>query len=317
MIVTVRVPLRVNFVAGGTDLPAFVKHGTGGIVGTTIAASIYVTVKSYMGKGVRLHYAQSETVEHRDQLQHTRVKAALEHFDIEGGIEIASLADVPGGTGLGSSGAFTVGLLHALNAYRQYRRDPFELAHTAIALETSLETVGSQDQLFAAIGGGLHLTPRHGHIAVQEVPGIADLCKYFMLVMTPYRRHATDLLTAQSANIENNFADMAAIAALAQQAVAYIEDRQYRHLGSLIHEVWSIKKGLAPGMSNPDIDAMYDSALAAGAWGGKLQGAGGGGAFLLMAPPSAHLEIWQALRLPALPVTYYGEGASVIYEADV
>lgn len=313
MIVT-RTPLRINFAAGGSDLPAYYHQAPGAVIGMTIATYVYVCVKPNFDGRVLAHYRATEDVEQASDLRHTRMRACLAHFGIKRGIEIASLADVPGSTGLGSSGAFLVGLITALAAYTNERIAPVEAARLAWQIETSIEAVGKQDQYFAALGGAMLLGFHADEsVAIDHVAVRGDLVDHLLLLATPLTRDAGAILAEQATTFASTAPIVAQIVEMAYQFVPLLERGRYQDAGALLDEVWQLKRMLAPGITNDAIDGYYAAARAAGAWGGKVCGAGGGGFMLFLASPDRHADICHALGLRVVPVRIAPYGSRVVY----
>lgn len=317
MIIT-RTPLRISFVGGGSDLPAYYRHETGAVIGAAIDKYVYVAVKSEYTGRVLAHYRATEDVAIALHLQHDRMRESLIRHHIESGIEITSMADVPGNTGLGSSSAFTVGLLHALAHYQQRYTDKRILADAACDMEIRRcgAPIGKQDQWLTA-WGGINFLQFHRDESVEidavRVPYI--FLSYLLLLATPYIHDASAILARQSARMDNEArrADVRSMVDLAYSFRQCLEAGQLWDCGYIIHEAWQRKKSLADGITNASINHWYGVARAAGAWGGKLCGAGGGGFLLFMAPPDKHAAIVQATGLRPLAFRFDDDGTQVIY----
>lgn len=320
--IIVRAPLRINFAAGGSDLPAYYRRAPGAVLGATIDQYIHVCVKPNFDGRILAHYRTTEDVAGVADLQHTRMRACLQYFGIERGIEIASLADVPGGTGLGSSGAFTAGLLLALDCYtgghERLAHDPLALAHLAyqIEVEHCHEAVGKQDQLFAALGGARLLRFNQDETtAIEDISMANRVADHLFLIATPWQRKASAILADQSTGMEDpRQRDHAAqIVALVPAFVQALVDGEARQCAALLDAAWQHKRQIAPGITNMAIDGIYRAAIQAGAWGGKLCGAGGGGFLLFLAPPEKHTTITNALGLHHVPIRVGVPGCEVVY----
>ena len=320
-----RTPLRVSFLGGGSDLPSYYRHHGGAVLSTTIDQSVYVTVSRKFDDAVRVSYSRTEEVARSADVEHPLVREALALVGIEGGIEITSVADIPSrGTGLGSSSAFTVGLLNALHAYCGRHASAARLAQESceIELERCGEPIGKQDQ-YAAAYGGLNFIRFHPDESVEVkkvicAPALlAELQAHLIFFYTGLTRSASALLSRQSRELASSCAKasaMAAIGRLAETAFAEFSHGRITDFGVMLRDSWALKKELASGISTPLIEEAYAAALAAGAEGGKLLGAGGGGFLMFFAPPSRHAAIRIALaKLREVPFRFAREGSSIIF----
>jgi D-glycero-alpha-D-manno-heptose-7-phosphate kinase len=306
-----KTPLRISFAGGGTDLPDFYRSETGAVTGATIDKYVYVGVNRRRDRWVLFRYARTELVADAAQLRHPIAREALRLLDVRHGVEIVSVADVPAGTGLGSSSSFTVGLLAALHAFVDRPASPWQLAEEAchIELERLGEPLGKQDQYLAALGGVLHLQFHpDGGVTGEEVacpPGwLPRLQEGLLLLDTGVTRRASAVL-ARQAEATRSGRNLSALRRLRELAVAFRDVARrggsLAECGAVLHEAWQLKRGLADSVSTPEIDARYDRALAAGAWGGKLLGAGGGGFLLVCCPPERRAAVREATGLSELP----------------
>ena len=320
-----RTPLRVSFLGGGSDLPSYYRHHGGAVLSTTIDQSVYVTVSRKFDDAVRVSYSRTEEVARSADVEHPLVREALALVGIEGGIEITSVADIPSrGTGLGSSSAFTVGLLNALHAYCGRHASAARLAQESceIELERCGEPIGKQDQ-YAAAYGGLNFIRFHPDESVEVkkvicAPALlAELQAHLIFFYTGLTRSASALLSRQSRELASSCAKASAMAAmvrLAETAFAEFAHGRITEFGVMLRDSWALKKELASGISTPLIEEAYAAALAAGAEGGKLLGAGGGGFLMFFAPPSRHAAIRIALaKLREVPFRFAREGSSIIF----
>ena len=320
-----RTPLRVSFLGGGSDLPSYYRHHGGAVLSTTIDQSVYVTVSRKFDDAVRVSYSRTEEVARSADVEHPLVREALALVGIEGGIEITSVADIPSrGSGLGSSSAFTVGLLNALHAYCGRHASAARLAQESceIELERCGEPIGKQDQ-YAAAYGGLNFIRFHPDESVEVkkvicAPALlAELQAHLIFFYTGMTRSASALLSRQSRELASSCAKasaMAAIVRLAETAFAEFAHGRITDFGVMLRDSWALKKELASGISTPLIEEAYAAALAAGAEGGKLLGAGGGGFLMFFAPPSRHAAIRIALaKLREVPFRFAREGSSIIF----
>jgi D-glycero-alpha-D-manno-heptose-7-phosphate kinase len=320
-----RTPLRVSFLGGGSDLPTYYQRHGGAVLSATIDQSVYVTVSRKFDHAVRVSYSRTEEVEHANEVKHPLVREALKMLGIDGGIEITSIADIPAkGTGLGSSSSFTVGLLNALHAYCGRHVPAEKLAREScfIEIERCGEPIGKQDQ-YAAAFGGLNFIRFHPdeNVEVNKVvcaPSLlAGLQDHLMFFYTGITRSASELLQRQSEELvadqckSRGVGDMVR---LAEAAYGELCAGNTGSFGEMLHEGWQIKKRLTNGISNAVVDDAYQAAIDAGAKGGKLLGAGGGGFLMLYAEPARHDEIRRALAsLRETPFRFAAQGSSIIF----
>jgi D-glycero-alpha-D-manno-heptose-7-phosphate kinase len=299
-------PFRISFAGGGSDLPAYyLKHG-GAVVSTAIDKYVYVTVSRKFDHTLRVSYSRTEEVEHAAQLQHPIVREGMGMLGLRGGLEITSVADIPSrGTGLGSSSSFAVGLMHALHAIEGRHVSSGQLADEAcrIEIEKCGEPIGKQDQ-YAAAFGGLNYIQFHKDGSVQVDPIVLPsgarekLNRNLLMFYTGITRSASEILANQSKAL----ADQGKKAEAMHRMVAYAAELRdalcagdFDAMGHILHENWGLKQSLAAGISSGQINAWYERALDAGALGGKLLGAGGGGFLLFYAPQEKHESITSAL----------------------
>jgi D-glycero-alpha-D-manno-heptose-7-phosphate kinase len=320
-----RTPLRVSLFGGGSDLPAYYRRHGGAVLSTAIDQSVYVTVSRKFDDAVRVSYSRTEEVARAAEVEHPLVRESLALLGIEGGVEITSVADIPArGTGLGSSSAFTVGLLNALHAYQGRHAPAARLAEEAcqIELDRCGEPIGKQDQ-YAAAFGGFNFIRFHPDDSVEVTkvvcpPAVlAELQNRLLFFYTGVTRSASSLLGEQSANVAKPGAAATAtgeLACLAGAAFEAICAGQLDALGGMLDQGWRLKRGLAAGVSNGLVDDAYDAARTAGAEGGKLLGAGGGGFLMFMAPPERHDAVREALgALRETPFKFASRGSGIIF----
>ncbi len=317
-------PLRMSFAGGGSDLPAFYRKYGGAVVSTAIDKFVYVGVNKKFDNFIRVSYSRTEEVESVDEIQHQLVREALRMLSIEGGIEITSVADIPSrGTGMGSSSSFAVGLLHALHAYRQEYVSAETLGDESCRLEIDLcgERIGKQDQ-YAAACGGLNLIEFHQDDAVTVRPIIcnremlAELQGWLMMFYTGMTRRAGGILEGQTESMENDGHKQQVVCAmvkLARQLCDELHRNRLESFGTILQENWELKKTLADGITNPDIERWYQCALSRGATGGKLLGAGAGGFLLFCVPPLRQNAVREALAdLREIPFRFERNGSRII-----
>lgn len=300
MLITSRTPLRVSFFGGGTDYPEYFDRYPGAVVGMAIDKYIYISalkLARFIQYKYRIAYSRLELVEDRSKIEHPVVRSVLEHFGIGEALDINVIAELPASSGLGSSSAFTVGLVQLISTLRAKPLTKLDLGRTAIFVERELlnERVGVQDQLHAAFGGINRFDFVDGRIRISPVQMTSECQREFVsslfLVYTGITRYASETLKEQMESTASKKVDqeLSHLLALTTQAVNVLESKDPENLikefGAMMHEGWMIKRKLSSSISNPAIDALYDKTRAAGAVGGKLCGAGGGG-FLLMIVPS-------------------------------
>ena len=320
-----RTPLRVSFLGGGSDLPAYYRRQGGAVLSTAIEQSVYVTVSPKFDDAVRVSYSRTEEVARAWQVEHPLVREALAMLGIEGGVEITSVADIPAkGTGLGSSSSFTVGLFNALHAFRGRHSTAADLARESchIELDRCGEPIGKQDQ-YAAAFGGFNFIRFHPDESVEVKkmickPGLLDeLQSRLLFFYTGITRSASTLLQQQSAEVARpgkRSDATGAMVRLAEQAYAELCSGSIASMGAMLDEAWQLKKQLADGVSNAAVDDAYAAARSAGAEGGKLLGAGGGGFLMFFAPPDRHAAIRAALHpMRETPLKFAPHGSSIIF----
>lgn len=321
MIIT-QTPLRISFAGGGTDFAGFYAKDEGCVVSTAIDKYIYVIVKERFDDMIRVGYSRTEMVSNVDDIEHELVRECLRKVGIEKGIEIATMADVPSeGSGLGSSSTVTVGLLNALYAFKGEIRPPEILAEEACDIEINIlgKPIGKQDQYIAAYGGLRYIKfLRDGNVTVDSIV-MEDFHRRqiqdnLMLFYTGVTRQASSVLTEQKQNIDLKMAVLGEMRDQANSLYKYLAASKVNKLGQTLSEGWELKKTLAAGISNGSIDQMYEKALKAGAVGGKVAGAGGGGFLLLFCPPAHQYRVRKALvSLKELPFRLERDGTKVIF----
>jgi len=293
--IVARSPLRVTFGGGGTDLPSYYREYDGFLIAAAIDKYVYVTASRPFVQDVILKYSKLENVQRIDDVKHPIIREALKALGFEiPRIEITTLADIPAGTGLGSSGSFTTALLRALYAYRMQVIQPRELAELACDIEINKlgEPVGKQDQYIAAYGGITCFTFHKDDRVTAEplklnVDTMFDLEDNLLLFFTGFSRSAGSILKDQNTRSETNDGDMLRnlhfVKELGYRSKAALESGDGTRFGEIMHEHWEHKKRRSGGMSNPQIDEWYELGMRNGAVGGKLVGAGGGGFLMFYA----------------------------------
>lgn len=324
MIIT-RTPFRVSFAGGGSDIASFYEKHGGCVLSTAINKYMYISVHpSFDGEETVLKYSETETVKDIADIKHKYFKQVLTDLQIKG-VELVSTADVPAGTGLGSSSSFTVGLLNSLYAYKGVYAGKERLANEAceIEIEKLKNPIGKQDQYAAAYGGlNFYEFRRDGSVTVEPVimdkAAKAALEGNLMMFYTGQLHSASAILKEQSSNItagdrEKNQLKMCELArGLREELTRGNIDA----MGEILHENWLLKKTLASGISNPAIDEAYERAIKAGATGGKLLGAGGGGFLLFYVPKEKQDSLREKIGLPQMPVSFDRQGSVVIFTGD-
>jgi len=320
-----RTPLRMSFVGGGSDMPEFYRLHGGAVLSTAIEKYVYVNVNRKFDNGIRVAYSRTEEVEHVDHIEHPIVRNALKCMSIDGGIEIATIADIPSrGTGLGSSSSFAVGLLNALAAFKGHHMSREELGRESSRIEIELcgEPIGKQDQ-YAAAFGGLNLIEFKPDERVVTTPIIIRpdlremLSRRLLVFYTGITRSASAILQEQSAQIVSSEAKretLQRMVALAYQLADELRAGNLDSFGEILHENWVLKKSLTAAISTNQIDQWYDIARSHGATGGKIMGAGSGGFLLFYAPQDAHAQIAKALApLRQINVTFDLLGSRIMF----
>jgi D-glycero-alpha-D-manno-heptose-7-phosphate kinase len=322
MIIT-QTPLRVSFAGGGSDLPSFYRQFGGAVVSTAIDKFVYINVNRKFDDWIRLSYSKTEEVESVDQIEHRIVRAALGKLHFSGGLEITSIADIPStGTGLGSSSSFTVGLLLALHAFQSRYRSPADLAEESCTVEIELcgEQIGKQDQYAAAYGGlnFIRFEPDDSVIVEPILCSGEVLCHLQSHLVTFYTggsRKASSILAEQSQLAVTNEQTQRLLQRMTKLAHVLREELNQGHadaLGDILDEGWRLKREVHHAVSNSAIDDWYEAAKRAGALGGKLLGAGGGGFLTFFAPPDRHEAIEKALGLRKVELSLERSGSRVL-----
>ena len=320
-----RTPLRITFAGGGTDLPEYyLKHGPGSVVSAAIDKYIYVIVNKKFDHKIRVSYSHTEIVDSIDQIRHPSVREALRLLDIDGGIEIVSISDIPSqGTGLGSSSTFLVGLLNALHAYKGELASAGQLAREAVKIERDIlgEPGGKQDQ-YAAAYGGLNMIVFNKDDSVEVKPLISNeetrmkLDSHLLLLYTGKERSSATIHNIQKATVSQKIRNYDAMRELASDLYRKLSTNDYNSTGEVLHKNWLLKKELASGISWDFIDECYGKAMQIGSQGGKLIGAGGGGFLMFFAEPELHQKIAEELHLRKVDFNIQYQGSSIIYVGD-
>lgn len=325
MIIT-RTPFRVSFFGGGTDYPVWYREHGGAVLGAAIDKYCYISLRHlppFFDHHSRIIYSKIENVSRNDEIQHPAVRACLQYLEVSEGVEIHHDADLPARTGLGTSSSFTVGLLNALYGLKGKLRDRHRLAEDAIHVEQQMlnENVGAQDQVLAAYGGfNLVRFSTQGSIEVTPLMisshRLERLEKQLCLYFTGFSRFASEVAQHQIQNTPKRQAELSEMRALVDEAVDILtgERRSLEEFGRLLDRTWQLKRRLTEKISSPEIDEIYARGLAAGALGGKLLGAGGGGFLLFFVPEECQPHFRQELRrLLWVPFRIATTGSQVVF----
>jgi D-glycero-alpha-D-manno-heptose-7-phosphate kinase len=318
-----RTPLRISFVGGGTDLPSFYEDHGGAVVSTTVDKWIHVVVAPRFEGDVRVSYSRTEIVDSAAKVEHELVREAMRLAGVPRGVDVMTLADVPSrGTGLGSSSTVTVGLLNALYAFQGIYKPPMRLAEEAARIEIEIlgKPIGRQDQYAAAVGGFnfIEFLPKGGGVRVEPVicprDTLKQLQRSLLLFYTGRQRSADDVLQGQRDAVANG----SAVVALQRMRDLAWDLRERLGSGDVdaltrsLSENWELKRSLAEGISDEEVDRWHETALGAGATAGKLLGAGGGGFLLLVVPPERQSSVRAALGdLREVPLRFSARGTHI------
>ncbi len=324
-----RTPFRMSFFGGGTDYPAWFKEHGGSVVSTTIDKYCYITCRylpPFFDYRSRILYSKVETVMDNEKIEHPAVRAILDHLKIKEGVEIHHDGDLPARTGLGSSSSFAVGLLHALYAMQNKMRDKMDLAKEAIHIEQAMlkENVGCQDQVIAAVGGfqKIDFLPS-GEIRANPITigreKLEALQDHIMLYFTGFSRIASVIVKEQLEKIPSRQSELARMREMVDESVKTLTSGDVADFGKLLDETWKLKRTLSSKISTPAIDEMYDAAKSAGALGGKLLGAGGGGFMIVFARPQDQPKVKERLhKLLRIPFRFENDGSHILlYQPEI
>lgn len=320
--IIVQTPLRVSFFGGGTDFPSFFMEEGGCVLSSAIDKFIFLTIKERFDDKLRVGYTRTEMVDDIEELQHELIRESLRTTGIMNGVEITTMGDIPSeGSGLGSSSTVTVGALHAMYAYQGEIISAERLAREActIEIETLKKPIGIQDQYIAAYGGlrFFEFLP-DGEVKTEKVKISTDARRAmndnFLLFFTGVGRKSSTILNEQKENIKDRSNELREMKEMAYQARSYVEAENFDALGELMNQSWELKKKLAGKISNDQINNLYDKARGAGAIGGKIAGAGGGGFLLLYVPYERQNKVRSVLQdLQELPFRLESDGTKIIF----
>lgn len=321
-----RAPVRISFFGGGTDYPEYFRHQSGAVLATAIDKFCYVTASPFLSHlfdySIRVSYRKVELAKCPDEIEHKVYRECLKLCGLAKDIELHAVADLPAFTGLGSSSTFTVSLLQVLHSFKGEFRSPAELAYEAIHVERRLlqENVGCQDQVLAAFGGfNLVEFRTEEDILVHRIPlsppRMAELEQHLLLVFTGITRHASTVVANQLSKVGPNTPLLRQMRGMVDDGYSILTGgKPLSAFGELLHRAWTAKRSLDEGISSQEIDRIYQTGLSAGALGGKLLGAGGGGFLLFFVPPERHEKLKCAFAAqPTLEFKVNAPGAQVIF----
>lgn len=323
--IIVKTPLRISFVGGGSDLKDFYEHQDGSVVCTTIDKFVYTIIKERFDDMIYINYSRKECVEHISDIQHDLVREAMKKTGVEKGVEITTLADIPSsGSGLGSSSSITVALLHALYTYQNILVTAEQLAVGACGIEIDIlgKPIGRQDQYAAAFGGINEFTFSRNDRTKRNPIKLSDKAQRkfsssLLLYYTGITRNADEILSVQRKNLltERLSETMKEMVSLVSPFCDAIKKSDIDACGELLDRNWQLKQQMASGISNEKIQVMYDAAKKAGAFGGKIAGAGGGGFLLLIVPREKQNAVFDTLKAyRELPFMLEPSGSKVIFD---
>jgi len=326
-----RTPFRISFFGGGTDYPAWYRENKGAVLATTINRYCYITCRylpPFFEHKYRIVYSKIENVKDISEIMHPSARAILQFMKIREGIELHHDGDLPARTGLGSSSAFTVGLLHALYALKGVMLPKNRLATQAIHIEQEIlkENVGSQDQILAAFGGFNRINFNlDGSFQIMPVilkkEKLEQLQKHLMLYFTGLSRFASDIAAEQIKNIGERKRELSLMYQMVEEAIKILNSStiEISEFGKLLNETWKLKRTLSSKISDPRINGIYEAACKNGALGGKLLGAGGGGFMIFFVKPEEQPRVKERLRnILQVPFQFENQGSQIIfYQPDV
>ncbi|MFC1461172.1 kinase [Verrucomicrobiota bacterium] len=320
-----RTPYRISFFGGGTDYPAWYKEHGGCVLATSINRYCYITgryLPPFFEHKYRVVYSITEDIDAIEEIKHPAVRECLRFLSIPEGVEILHVGDLPKQTGLGTSSSFAVGVLHTLHALLGQMASPMQLTEEAIHVERDLcgDNIGSQDQVTAAHGGLNHIEFLAGNV-IRVRPVIISrerrklLQDHLVLFFTGQPRIASEIAADQIRNVPKKQSELLEMQEMVAQGIKILTDgSDMTDFGRLLHESWQLKRSLSSKISNEQIDTLYGKALAAGAIGGKLCGAGGGGFILLFAEPGKQPAVIEALKgYLHVPFEFESQGSQIIF----
>ena len=319
--IIVQTPLRISLFGGGTDFPDYFRAHGGSVLSSAIDKYIYVIIKQRFDDQIRISYTETEIVNRVDDIGHELIREALKMTGIKNNVEIVTMGDIPAGTGLGSSSTVTVGALHAFHAFCDQSISMEKLAREACEIECDIlnKPIGYQDQFIASYGGlrffEFNKDGSVSHQAIEIDPEIPNqLCNRLMLLFSGTTRKSETILTEQKNNIHNNLTALSKLKEITCEARIALTEGRLDAIGCLLHDSWVLKKSLAAGISNGELEEIYQIARKAGALGGKVTGAGGGGFLILYCPLDKKEKVRSALsHLKELPFRLEPNGSRVLF----
>ena len=325
LLVISRTPFRISFFGGGTDYPSwYLQHG-GAVLATTIDKYCYLTCRHlppFFSCKYHIVWSKIETCQSIDEILHPVVREVLRYLGVDVGLSVHHQGDLPARSGIGSSSAFTVGIMHALYALQGQMVDKLKLAQESIYIEREVlkETVGSQDQISVAYGGFNHVTfSQNEEITIMPLTikkeRVRDLNDHLMLFYTGIERTATDIAQSYVYDIQSKSHQLNLMAEMVNESISILSSEEdLTRFGRLLDEAWKLKRSLSTQVSSTVIDQLYDLAISAGAVGGKITGAGGGGFLLVFAEPGKHENIKENLKkLIHVPFQFEFSGSQIIF----
>ncbi|MBI3802795.1 MAG: kinase [Nitrospirae bacterium] len=320
-----RTPFRVSFFGGGTDYPAWYQENGGSVLATTIDKYCYLSCRylpPFFDHKYRIVYSKIETVKDIADINHPAVKAVLQEMGCNKGLEVHHDGDLPARSGLGSSSSFTVGLINAIMAMNGQHISKEDVAKQAIHIEQNVikENVGSQDQISAAFGGFNKIEFKTNDSfevfpIIMDKPRQEDFENHLMLFFTGFSRIASDIAKSKIENFKNRVVELCRMREMVNEAIAILQSKNepIENFGKLLHECWEYKKSLSDRVSTPQIDLIYEAAKRAGATGGKILGAGGGGFLLLFVTPAVRQQVMEKLKyLIHVPFRFENSGSKIV-----
>jgi len=321
-----RTPFRISFAGGGSDLPSFYRREMGAVVSTTIDKYMYIAIHPFFHKNkIQLKYSKTELVDAIEDIQHPIFREVLTHYNLTG-IDLNSIADVPAGTGLGSSSSFTVGLLNVIKAYLNRAISSEQLAELACDVEMNKvgSLIGKQDQ-YAAAFGGLNFITFYGDetVNVEKIimnPEVKKQLQGNLIMIYIGGKHSANEILKEQQEVMNNPVEFNIQKQMVQQAYqlkSVLENNNIDDFGRFLHEGWLMKKSLSSGISNGNIDRIYEKGIKAGASGGKLLGAGGAGFILFYCPEEKQAFFRKSMKdMNEMKFAFESGGSKIIYMHD-
>ncbi len=315
-----RTPFRISFFGGGTDYPVWFKEHGGAVLGVAIDKYCYVAVRyrpPYFNERYRVIYSVEECVQEVEEIEHPCVREVIKFMNIKKPLEVIHLSDLPARKGIGASSSFAVGILNSLGRLLRKEFNPWSLACTAIHLEQDIigDNVGCQDQWLAAHGGFRHVEFLSDGDIISDVVDYGELDKYIMVFDTGTSRIASQVVSEQIEQTPKRATELKRMYQMTYEGGTILKRKDYKDFGKLLHEAWYFKKRLSSKITSPKIDGIYSDGISAGAWGGKLLGAGGGGYMVFIVDPDLQDTVKNKLsKLKCVPIRFERKGSEIIYE---